>query len=66
MFELELHQLRAAELRRQADGERLAREAVRSLRAARRAARGEEEARHTAGTEAHTDRPRRHRHPHTA
>ena len=50
MFEYELHQIRSAELRRAAADERLAREAVRGARAARRAAEGE----------VHTDRQRRH------
>ncbi|GHI04775.1 hypothetical protein AQI88_36720 [Streptomyces cellostaticus] len=63
MFELELHRTRTAELRREADQERLAREAVRSRRTARR----EEAARHsTSGAETHTDRPRRQRLPRTA
>ncbi|MCF3133460.1 MULTISPECIES: hypothetical protein [Streptomyces] len=62
MFEYALHQFRSAELRRQAEQERLAREAVRGRRAARR----EEEARRAAATEAHTDRSRRHRAARTA
>ncbi|CCK27277.1 hypothetical protein BN159_2898 [Streptomyces davaonensis JCM 4913] len=40
MFEYELHHLRSADLIREADNERLAREAVRSRRAARREAAG--------------------------
>ncbi|MFJ5307891.1 hypothetical protein [Streptomyces sp. NPDC088350] len=55
MYEYELHQIRSAELRRQAADERLAREAVRSRRAARR-----EQARQAAEGEVHTERPRRH------
>ena len=42
MYEYELSQLRSAELRRQAQQERLAREAVRGRRAARREAAGHE------------------------
>ncbi|MFF9163398.1 hypothetical protein ACF081_24545 [Streptomyces longwoodensis] len=45
MYELELQQLRSAELIRQADQERLAREAVRGRRAARREAAGRTAAR---------------------
>ncbi|MEV6510726.1 hypothetical protein [Streptomyces sp. NPDC051642] len=55
MYEFELHQIRSAELRRQAANERLAREAVRGARAARR-----EQARRAAEGEVHTQRPRRH------
>ncbi|NEA66723.1 hypothetical protein [Streptomyces sp. SID12488] len=55
MFEYELHQIRSAELRREAADERLAREAVRSARAARREAVGR-----AAEGEVHTDRTRRH------
>ncbi|WP_329349320.1 hypothetical protein OG226_16430 [Streptomyces sp. NBC_01261] len=55
MYEFELHQMRSAELRRQAANERLAREAVRGARAARR-----EQARRAAEGEVHTQRPRRH------
>ncbi|WP_225823052.1 hypothetical protein [Streptomyces naphthomycinicus] len=63
MIELELHQIRSAELRSAAQRERLAREAVRSRRAARRA----ESAGHGApAAESHTDRPRRLRLPRTA
>ncbi|MEU6374610.1 hypothetical protein [Streptomyces sp. NPDC046909] len=61
MYEYEISQLRSAELIRQADNERLAREAVRSRRAARR-----EAARREAESEAHTGRLRRHRFPRTA
>ncbi|MFJ3308113.1 hypothetical protein ACIPSA_34515 [Streptomyces sp. NPDC086549] len=56
MFAYELHRIRSAELRRQAELDRLAREVVRGRRAARHA----EQARRAA-TEAHTDRPHRHR-----
>ncbi|MEU6668773.1 hypothetical protein [Streptomyces sp. NPDC046727] len=63
MYGLELHQLRSADLRRTAQQERLAREAVRIRRAARRA----ESAGHgTPVAESHTDRPRRLRLPRTA
>lgn len=54
MYEYELSQLRSAELLRQAAQERLAREAVRSRRAARR-----EALRHETEGEVHTGRPRR-------
>ncbi|MGH1552847.1 hypothetical protein ACRAWF_14890 [Streptomyces sp. L7] len=50
-----MHQLRSAELRRQAANKRLAREAVRGARAARR-----ERARQAAESEVHTEHPRRH------
>ncbi|MFJ9631189.1 hypothetical protein ACIQPR_37525 [Streptomyces sp. NPDC091280] len=55
MYEYEIHQLRSAELRRQAANERLAREAVRGARAARR-----RQDRQTMESEVHTERPRRH------
>lgn len=55
MYEYELHQIRSAELRRQAANERLAREAVRGARAARR-----EQARQAAEGEVHTKRPHKH------
>ncbi|WP_367320647.1 hypothetical protein [Streptomyces sp. HUAS ZL42] len=55
MYEYELHQMRSAELRRRAEHDRLAREAVRHRRAARR-----EAAERTAEHEAHTGRSRRH------
>ncbi|WP_405974161.1 hypothetical protein OG496_38495 [Streptomyces sp. NBC_00988] len=58
MYEFELHQIRSAELRRQAANERLAREAVRGARAARREQ--ARQARQAAEGEVHTDRPRRH------
>ncbi|MBL1086638.1 hypothetical protein JK359_32560 [Streptomyces actinomycinicus] len=63
MHALDLHRVRSAELRRVAQQERLAREAVRSRRAARRAASAGDG---TAAAESHTDRPRRHRLPRTA
>ncbi|MBO4254727.1 MULTISPECIES: hypothetical protein [Streptomyces] len=53
MYEYEISQLRSAELIRQADQERLAREAAKGRRAARR------EARHAAEDESHTPRLRR-------
>ncbi|MEV0482813.1 hypothetical protein AB0I69_19675 [Streptomyces sp. NPDC050508] len=55
MYEYEIHQIRSAELRRQAANERLARETVRSRRAARR-----EQARQAAEGEVHSSRSRRH------
>ncbi|MEW1829613.1 hypothetical protein [Streptomyces sp. NPDC088196] len=55
MYEYELQQIRSAELRQQAANERLAREAVRGARAARR-----EQARQAAESEVHTEGPRRH------
>jgi hypothetical protein len=57
MFAVELQQARTTELRRRAEAERLAREAVRGRRAARR----EEAARRTAAMESHTGGPRRNR-----
>ncbi|WP_369172546.1 hypothetical protein AB5J49_33175 [Streptomyces sp. R28] len=60
MYEYELQHLRAAELIRQAEHERLVREAVRGRRAAKRSAEG------SADAEAHTWRLRRHRHPRAA
>ncbi|NNN33472.1 hypothetical protein HLK59_24555 [Streptomyces sp. S3(2020)] len=54
MYEYELSQLRSADLLRQAQQERLAREAVRSRRAARREAAG-----HEAEGGVHTGRTRR-------
>ncbi len=65
MYEYEIHQARSAELLRRAADERLAREALRGRRAARREA--ERAAR--AGppeSEPHTHRPRRLRSPRTA
>nr|WP_105970649.1 hypothetical protein [Streptomyces geranii] len=55
MFEYELQQLRSAELRREAANERLAREATRRARAARREAVGR-----AAEGEVHPDHRRRH------
>lgn len=71
MFEYELHRIRSTELRRQAEDARLAREAVRSRRAARReAARAAGHATATADAlaaqEAHTDRRGRRRLPRAA
>ncbi|MEU6771929.1 hypothetical protein [Streptomyces sp. NPDC046759] len=63
MIEFRYHQMRSAQLIREAELQRLAREAVR----ARRTARHEEPAGHDgAATESHTGRTRRHRTPHTA
>ncbi|MFD0317437.1 hypothetical protein [Streptomyces flavalbus] len=56
MLEYDLHQLRAAELLRRAEQERLAREAVQGRRATVR----------TAESESHTGRTRRLRFPRTA
>ncbi|MFI1763284.1 hypothetical protein ACH41H_14720 [Streptomyces sp. NPDC020800] len=63
MYDFEIHRTRTAQLRREAEQDRLAREAVLSRRAARReeaVRRGAQEA------ESHTDRPRRQRLPRTA
>ncbi|MGW3950879.1 hypothetical protein ACWEKM_07940 [Streptomyces sp. NPDC004752] len=57
MIEYELHRIRAIELHRRATHERLAREALRGRRAARRAARD---------APSDTGRPGRHRLPRTA
>ncbi|MFD8722691.1 hypothetical protein ACFV2H_33115 [Streptomyces sp. NPDC059629] len=62
MFEYELHQIRSADLRREAADARLVREAVRTRRAARR----EEAARKAAAEETHTGRRGRRRLPRTA
>ncbi|GGS13775.1 hypothetical protein GCM10010269_61310 [Streptomyces humidus] len=61
MYEFELHQARSAELRRRAANERLALEAARVARAARReaAARAAERSDGDAGSESDTRRPRR-------
>ncbi|GHH15584.1 hypothetical protein [Streptomyces lanatus] len=59
MYEFELHNLRSAELIRQAEHQRLVREALRGRRE-ERAKRSSEE------KEAHTPRLRRHRRPRTA
>jgi hypothetical protein len=61
MYEYELQQLRSAELIRQAEDERQAREAVRGRRAALR-----EAARRTSESESHTGGLRKHRFLHTA
>ncbi|MDT0481329.1 MULTISPECIES: hypothetical protein [Streptomyces] len=57
----EISQYRSAELRRQAEHERLVRETLRGRRAARR-----EAAERTAESDSHTGRPRRHRFLRTA
>ncbi|MFE9769126.1 hypothetical protein ACFYPC_32205 [Streptomyces sp. NPDC005808] len=59
MFEYELQQIRSAELIREAQNHRLAREALRGRRAARRAAR--DAAQNDPEGQAHSRRPRRHR-----
>ncbi|MHC3474091.1 hypothetical protein ACYF6T_36080 [Streptomyces sp. 7R007] len=64
MYEYDLHQFRSAELIRQAEHERLAREVVRDRRAARREA--ERSERDRAATESHTSRFRRNRQPRAA
>ncbi|MEU9213343.1 hypothetical protein AB0D27_36900 [Streptomyces sp. NPDC048415] len=60
MFEYELHQIRSAELIHAAQNHRLAQEALRGRRAARRAAARESGQNDTEG-QAHSHRPRRHR-----
>ncbi|MFE0250009.1 hypothetical protein [Streptomyces sp. NPDC059010] len=64
MYAYELHHLRSTELIRKAEHERLAREALRLRRAARREA--TERSTEGAATEEHTSRFRRHRHPRAA
>ncbi|MEW2167898.1 hypothetical protein AB0912_33615 [Streptomyces sp. NPDC007084] len=59
MFEYELHRIRSAELIREAQDDRLAREALRGRRAARRAARRASAEQDGEGR-AHSPRPRRH------
>ncbi|MEV5612165.1 hypothetical protein [Streptomyces sp. NPDC052225] len=60
MFAYETHQLRSAELIREADNDRLVRAALKARRAERRSRRDEAEGRVS------TDSPRRHRAPRTA
>ncbi|MFI0964769.1 hypothetical protein ACH4S8_25750 [Streptomyces sp. NPDC021080] len=60
MFEYELHRIRSAELIREAQAHRLAREAASIRRAARRSA-GTRSAHGDSDERAHSDRPRRHR-----
>lgn len=64
MYEYEFHHFRSTELIRKAEHERLAREAARLRRAARREA--TERSAEGAATEEHTSRFRKHRHPRTA
>ncbi|MFF6978873.1 hypothetical protein ACFZAV_14260 [Streptomyces sp. NPDC008343] len=59
MFEYELHHIRSVELIREAEHERMVREAIRVRRAARRSTRG-------TAAESHTSRLRRLRHPRAA
>ncbi|WP_109002079.1 hypothetical protein [Streptomyces rishiriensis] len=61
MYEYELHQARSTELRRRAADERMAHEAVRGARAARReaAARAARRSDGDAESKSHTRRPRR-------
>ncbi|AOR31940.1 hypothetical protein BFF78_13560 [Streptomyces fodineus] len=63
MIEIEYHKMRSAQLIREAEDERLAREVARAHRAARRTASAGHDG---AVAESHTDRPRRHRIPRTA
>lgn len=63
MYQLELHRMRSAELHRVAQRERLAREVVRTGRAARRA---QAAGLGGTGTDSHTGAPRPRRLPHTA
>ncbi|MFJ5264453.1 hypothetical protein ACIQAC_28730 [Streptomyces sp. NPDC088387] len=65
MFEYEIQQLRSDELIRRAEHSRLAREAVRQGRAARREAE-ERAAGNRAAGESHSSRPRRLRFPRAA
>ncbi|MCX4577685.1 MULTISPECIES: hypothetical protein [unclassified Streptomyces] len=60
MFEYELHQIRSAELIREAQNHRLVRDALRGRRADRRTAARESGQNDTEG-QAHSPRPRRHR-----
>ncbi|MEU3790780.1 hypothetical protein [Streptomyces fructofermentans] len=64
MFEYELHEIRSAEMIREADDYRRAREAVREGRAARREA--ARSARHGSEGRVHTHLRRRHRSARTA
>ncbi|MFJ5779399.1 hypothetical protein [Streptomyces sp. NPDC093094] len=66
MYEYEIQQMRSAELIRRAADERLAREAVRSRRAARAEAERREAGVRSAEPESHSRRPRRLRSPRTA
>ncbi|MEU1533478.1 hypothetical protein [Streptomyces fagopyri] len=60
MFEYELHQIRSAELIREAQNHRLVREALRGRRTDRRTTARESGLNDTEG-QAHSPRPRRHR-----
>lgn len=60
MYEYELHQIRSAELIREAQNHRLVQEVLRGRRAARRAA-VRESSRDEPEGQGHSDRPRRHR-----
>lgn len=60
MFEYELHHMRSADMIREAEHERMVREAIRIRRAAKRSTKDATEA------ESHTFRLRRHRHARTA
>ncbi|MEV6533291.1 hypothetical protein ACGFWD_29895 [Streptomyces sp. NPDC048448] len=61
MFEYELHQIRSAELIREAQNHRLAQEALRGRRADRRRTAARESGRNDTEGRAHSPRPRRHR-----
>ncbi|PKW10235.1 hypothetical protein SAMN05428944_2584 [Streptomyces sp. 1222.5] len=63
MFQMDHHRTRSAQLIREAQEDRLAREAARARRTARKEASGRVGDR---VAESHTDRPRRHRLPRTA
>ncbi|MER5854868.1 MULTISPECIES: hypothetical protein [Streptomyces] len=63
MFEMDYHRTRSAQLIREAQQDRLAREAARARRTARQEASGRDG---DTVAESHTDRPRRHRLPRTA
>ncbi|KUN01836.1 hypothetical protein AQI95_29600 [Streptomyces yokosukanensis] len=62
MIEFEYHKMRSAQLIREAEEQRLAREVGRARRAARHEAAGHE----GPAAESHSDRSRRHRIPRTA
>ncbi|MFF5479403.1 hypothetical protein ACFY5C_18955 [Streptomyces sp. NPDC012935] len=60
MFEYDLHHIRSADMIREAEHDRMVREAIRVRRAAKRSAKG------AAVAESHTSRLRRLRHPRAA
>ncbi|MFF3000435.1 hypothetical protein ACFVTC_38725 [Streptomyces sp. NPDC057950] len=61
MFEYELHQIRSAELIREAQNHRLAREALRGRRADRRRTAARESGGNDTEERSYSPRPRRHR-----